>query len=188
MNIPVFLDLEASSYEEDAFPLSIAWSLPDGRIKNVLVMPDETWNPRDNSSMPYDLQHYFDQGASVADIAREMNQDLDGLTIYIDGLDPDEEWLEKLFEAAADEPTFEIARIDDLFIGLDYGQLIETRDDTLRRYELDGQTPEGAVLGLLYMAQQLLDLDIENTDTEDEENDDIETNDSEEDPSDNNYW
>ncbi len=157
MNYPVFLDIEASCYDEAGFPLSLAWSLPDGRIKTVLVMPDEGWTPHATASV--DLAHYYDQGASARDIVHEINTDLDGQTLYIDGLDPDEIWLDRLFEACGEEPGFELARIDDLFIGREYATLIDLRQEFVRLHNLDAQTPEHQVLSLLYLFQEIEGID-----------------------------
>jgi len=161
MSRPLFLDIEASSYDDDAFPVSLAWSLPDGRIKTVLVMPDESWNLDEVERLPFDIQHYYDQGFSTSDIAHEINIDLDGSTVYVDGIDPDELWLEKIFEACGIEPTFELARMDDLFIGHEYASQLEIKNAIAQQHGLDTTLPEHSVLSLLYLSQQLLQLEDE---------------------------
>ena len=36
-SFPLFIDIEASSPDENGFPISISWSLADGQLKSVLI-------------------------------------------------------------------------------------------------------------------------------------------------------
>ena len=94
---PQFLDIEGSSHDEGSFPICISWSLANGQIKNVIVMPDDEWNPQDAGMPEEALQHLYDNGVAGIDIIRELNTDLDGAAVYIDGIDYDTELLEKLY-------------------------------------------------------------------------------------------
>ena len=67
-NFPLFIDIETSSADDTAFPTSISWSLPDGQLKSVLIIPDDEWEPWDNTDADIDLQHLFDQGVSGPDV------------------------------------------------------------------------------------------------------------------------
>ena len=79
-NFPLFIDIEASTPDSNGFPTSISWSLADGQLKTVLIIPDDDWEPWDNTDPDVDLQHLFDQGVSGPDAIRELNEDLDGQT------------------------------------------------------------------------------------------------------------
>ena len=45
--IPHFLDIEYFHNDDLFFPTAIAWSLADGRMKTVVIEPDESWLPQD---------------------------------------------------------------------------------------------------------------------------------------------
>jgi hypothetical protein len=151
---PQFIDIESSSYDEDSFPICVAWSTPDGQIKNILVMPDEEWNPQDSPLPEETLQHLYDHGVSGIDIIREMNCDLDGKAVFVDGIGYDSELLEKLYEAFGDEPTFEIASMSELFTNRSFEDIMDNRKQVIQDNSLDTDQAEHNVLSLLMLARE----------------------------------
>ncbi len=156
---PVFIDIDASTFDDNGFPIAIAWSLPDGQLKSVLVIPDDEWDPWENADPHIDLQHLFDQGITGADIVRELNEDLDGQTVFIDGLDEDERLLEKLFDTYQQSMGFELAPMSELFREQDLESILAMREDTAREYQLDMELIEEKIKAMIFMvnAQQLFD-------------------------------
>ncbi len=156
---PVFIDTDASTFDDNGFPIAIAWSLPDGQLKSVLVIPDDEWDPWENADPHIDLQHLFDQGITGADIVRELNEDLDGQTVFIDGLDEDERLLEKLFDTYQQSMGFELAPMSELFREQDLESILAMREDTAREYQLDLELIEDKIKAMIFMvnAQQLFD-------------------------------
>ena len=151
MTLHQFIDLSASSPDEEGYPTEIAWSLPDGSIKYVLILPDDDWEPWDNSDADTDVQHLMDHGVSSMDIVRELNDDLNGQTVYTDGLDYDSELLDKLFESCGEEPAFEIATVSELISASTSDDIFERLRLTAEAYSLDLQNSEDTVRGLLFM-------------------------------------
>ena len=151
---PQFLDIESSSYDEDSFPICVAWSTPDGQIKNVLVMPDDEWNPQDSTLPEETLQHLYDHGVSGIDIIREMNCDLDGKAVFVDGIGYDNDLLEKLYETFDDDPTFEIASISELFTDSSFEEIMNNRNQVIQDNSLDTDQAEHNVLSLLILARE----------------------------------
>ncbi len=156
---PVFIDIDASTFDDNGFPIAIAWSLPDGQLKSVLIIPDDEWDPWENADPHIDLQHLFDQGITGADIVRELNEDLDGQTVFIDGLDEDERLLEKLFDTYQQSMGFELAPMSELFREQDLESILAMREDTAREYQLDMELIEEKIKAMIFMvnAQQLFD-------------------------------
>lgn len=150
---PQFIDIESSSYDEDSFPTCIAWSLPDGQIKNVLIMPDDDWNPQDCPLPEETLQHLYDHGVSGIDIIRELNSDLDGKPAYVDGVDYDEDLLNKLYETFDEEPTFELTPMTSLFTHQDLESIMDSKKSIIQENDLDTQHAEQNVLSLLILAR-----------------------------------
>ncbi|UZE94863.1 hypothetical protein [Alkalimarinus alittae] len=151
---PQFLDIESSSYDEGSFPICIAWSLPDGQIKNVLVMPDEDWDPQDSPLPDETLQHLYDHGVSGIDIIREMNEDLDGKPVYIDGIDYDTELLDKLFDTFDEEPTFELTPITSLITHKNFEEIMDNKNLIIQDNNLNTKHAEQNVLSLLILARE----------------------------------
>ena len=155
MSFPIFLDIESSTPDDGAFPTSIAWSLPDGQIKSVLICPDDDWDPWENCNAEVDLQHLLDQGESGPDIIRELNDDLSGQTVFVDGLDDDEGLLEKLFESFGSEPDFEIATLTQLYTLIQQDDILDQLRLVAEQHELLLDEAEDKVRSLLFLYAEL---------------------------------
>lgn len=160
MNYPVFLDIETSSAESEQFPTVISWSLPDGTLKSVIILPSDEWEPWDNSDADTDLQHLFDQGVSPLDIVRELNDDLAGQTVFVDGLDDDENLLHLLYEACNNEPDFELASLGNYSLSHSSEQLLELTRSTAEQHGFNQSVAEENVRALLFMSQSLSESEI----------------------------
>ena len=154
-NFPLFIDIETSTPDKNGFPISISWSLADGQLKSVLIIPDDEWDPWENSDPEIDLQHIFDQGVSGPDAIRELNEDLDGQTVYIDGLDEDEHHLEKLFDTYQQSIGFEIATVNELFPRHDIENILSIRNDIAREYQLDPESIEDKVRAFIFLVNDM---------------------------------
>jgi hypothetical protein len=148
-----FLDIEPSSYDANGFPLSLSWSLEDGSIKTVLLMPDDAWLEDETSYEGVDIQHYLDQGVSGIDIIREMNEDLECKTVYFDGIDDDEGLLEKLCESFDAYIDFELMPITSYVEDVD--EFHEMRTALLHEQGLDNQRCRDNVLALLLLSEHI---------------------------------
>ena len=155
MDYPVFMDIEFSSAEDGQFPTIVSWSLPEGTLKSVLILPADEWDPWNNVDSNIDIQHLFDQGVTPTDIAREINDDLGGKTVFVDGLDADEALLEKLFDACGGDPDFELASLSQFDPSYGLEELLELRNDHAEQNELDPSISEDNVRAMLFMSQNI---------------------------------
>lgn len=154
MKLPVFIDIETSHNDEGRYPTAIAWSLPDGSIKSVQIIPDDDWQPWDNAGPEVDVQHLMDQGESGPDIIREINQDLCGQTVFADGLDEDELILEYLFDTYDNTPDFEIAALTQLLPGNHIEDLLALRQQIANEYQLDIRILDDNIRAMLFLFEQ----------------------------------
>ncbi|KID12060.1 hypothetical protein P279_30580, partial [Rhodobacteraceae bacterium PD-2] len=70
-DIPAFIAVETG--EDGGLPLSIAWSLPDGTIKQTLIQPDDNWLDDETISLgDYSLEELASMGVSPLDVIREL--------------------------------------------------------------------------------------------------------------------
>lgn len=107
MHLPNFIAIEALSYAENSFPISLAWSLDDGSIKQALILPEESWLEDEEifNLNNLDLAH---SAFSASEVLKEFLYDQTHDTFYIANLWPEEIWLEKFFAAAEEEQNFNL--------------------------------------------------------------------------------
>ena len=111
---PIVLDIEASGFGRDSYPIEIGYVLPDGGSYCTLVRPEANWTHWDPEAQRLHritranaLQH----GRPPIDIARHLNRTLSGQTVYSDGWANDYSWLGTLFDAADLSPSFHIENL-----------------------------------------------------------------------------
>ncbi|MDX1755671.1 MAG: hypothetical protein R3175_06405 [Marinobacter sp.] len=154
MSIPRFLDLEYCQSDEVFFPTAIAWSLADGRMKTVMIEPDESWLPGDFDPPDVDVRLLLEQGVPLIELVRALHEDLPNETVYTDGLDPDETLVDLIFEAVGMEAPFELAPVTELITSLDSQAIEDRRRHLMFEQGLEPQLPENGVYALLLLAQE----------------------------------
>lgn len=153
MQLPTFLDIEYCQTDDALFPVAMAWSLTDGRMKTVVISPEDDWLPEDGDLPDIDQRYLDEQGVPLLEIVRELHEDLPDQTVYVDGLDPDEILVDLIFSAVGHEPPFEIAPISDLITNLDRETLEDRRRQLMIDEGLEPQLPENGVYALLLLAR-----------------------------------
>ena len=116
---PTVMDIEASGFGRDSYPIEIGFVLPDGHSYCTLIRPEPQWKHWDDGAES--LHHIpratiVQRGLAAEIVARQLNAKLRGQTVYSDGWANDYTWLGMLFEAANLSPTF---RLDNLRALLD---------------------------------------------------------------------
>ena len=111
---PCVLDIEASGFGRHSYPIEVGYVLPDGSSRCTLILPMLLWTHWDSSA---ERVHHIDRetllqhGRPAADVARMLNVDLAGQTVYCDGWAHDYPWLGALFEAAGSNPHFKLESV-----------------------------------------------------------------------------
>ncbi|RME33609.1 MAG: hypothetical protein D6786_07205 [Gammaproteobacteria bacterium] len=119
MQLPCFIDFEASSLGIDSYPTEVAWSTPDGVIESHLINPYHVeewtdWDPAAQAITGISRRLLREQGRPPEWVCRRMNEALAGLTLYSDAVQFDGFWLGSLFEQSrCGPPAF---RLGDLFL------------------------------------------------------------------------
>lgn len=112
--IPAVLDVEASGFGSESYPIEVGYALPDGRVFCTLIRPEPHWTHWD--AQAEQLHHIprpalLSRGRPAAEVAILLNEQLQGRTVYSDGWNHDYTWLALLFEAAGLRQRF---RLDNL--------------------------------------------------------------------------
>jgi hypothetical protein len=108
---PAVLDIEASGFGRDSYPVEIGYVLPDGRSYCSLIRPAPGWthwDPEAERLHRISLAVANQHGRDARAVAMHLNDQLRGLTVYCDGWVHDYTWLAVLFEAAGLSPSFKL--------------------------------------------------------------------------------
>lgn len=114
MSLPTVLDVEASGFGRNSYPIEIGFVLPDGHTFCTLIRPLDHWTHWDAQAA---LTHHIPRtlletrGQSVVEVAQKLNRDLRGMTVYSDGWVNDYSWLGALFDAADMTPSFRLENL-----------------------------------------------------------------------------
>lgn len=111
------IDIEASGFGRHSYPIEIGYVRSDSESWCSLVRPADDWQHWDDQAervhgiaRPCLLQH----GRAVADVARRLNDDLAGRTVYCDGWAHDYAGLGRLFDEAGLVPQFKLESVNRL--------------------------------------------------------------------------
>jgi hypothetical protein len=108
---PAILDLEASGFGRQSYPIEVGYVLPDGSSYCSLIRPAPHWTHWDPAA---EKVHHIQRdmldrhGNDIGDIARLLNERLRGLTVFSDGWAHDYPWLQALYEEAGLVPSFKL--------------------------------------------------------------------------------
>ena len=108
---PAVLDIEASGFGQDSYPIEVGFVLADGESFCCLIRPAPGWTHWDAAA---EEVHHISQetvqvlGRDAREVARLLNDRLHGLTLYCDGWAHDYVWLNVLFEAVNMRPSFKL--------------------------------------------------------------------------------
>lgn len=111
---PAVLDIEASGFGHDSYPIEVGFVLPDGQSYCSLIRPAPTWthwDPAAERVHHIPLATVIRHGRDPGEVARQLNARLKGLTVYCDGWAHDYTWLGVLFEAAGLSPSFRLENL-----------------------------------------------------------------------------
>ncbi len=111
---PTIIDVEASGFGSASYPIEVGFVLPDGASYCALIHPAAGWTHWDESA---ERVHLVSRGTlrkhghPAAEVARKLNDQLQGQTVYCDAWYHDFTWLSRLFDAADSAQAF---RLEDI--------------------------------------------------------------------------
>ena len=117
---PCFVDVEASGFGPESWPVAIAWCDHTGEIRRYLLRPLPGWthwDPAAESVHGIDRTRLAANGWDPADVAARLADDLKGLLAFSDAPDFDAGWLGRLHRDLGRPMPFSIDHADDLLVG-----------------------------------------------------------------------
>ena len=134
MTAPCVLDIEASGFGRESYPIEIGYVLPDGQAACMLVRPVPGWTHWDDAAERVHgitratLQAH---GRTPREVAAVLNRDLAGRVVYCDGWAHDYSWLAALFEEAGLQPAFRLESVGALLDERHLAQLDQARREAV---------------------------------------------------------
>ena len=115
--IPTVLDVEASGFGRDSYPIEVGFVLPNGRTYCALIRPEAQWTHWDEAAA--EIHHIpraliQARGLPAQVVAQQLNSNLAGQIVYSDGWVNDYSWIGRLFEAAEIAPQFKLESLRQL--------------------------------------------------------------------------
>lgn len=111
MQLPAFIDIEASGFGRGSYPIEVGFVDGAGQLFCTLVQPESDWSHWDESAAAlHGIERALlsTHGRPSSWVAEQLNQRLHGQTVYCDGWAQDYPWLARLFEAADAAPAFKL--------------------------------------------------------------------------------
>ena len=113
--VPTIIDVEASGFGPDSYPIEVGLAFADGSRYCTLIKPEPEWQHWDNSAFELhqisreDLELH---GKPIQTVCEELNNALGRSQVFTDAWVFDKHWLNRLFEHAGILPTFLISPIE----------------------------------------------------------------------------
>jgi hypothetical protein len=153
--LPSIIDLEASGFGRDSYPIEVGFVLSNGNSFCSLIKPAEGWDRWDESAAQV---HGITQeillkvGKPVPEIAQIMNQQLSGETIYSDAWGNDSSWLGLLFDEAEVPMKFRMDSIRSLLTEEQAAVWHETKERVIETTPLKRHraSSDAAILQITY--------------------------------------
>ena len=112
--IPTILDIEASGFGKGSYPIEVGLAMPDSALHCYLIKPQPDWHhwDLDAESMHHISRDTLERfGRDVNFVARQLNNYLQGSTVYSDAWSNDSVWLARLFEESNTLQDFRIEHL-----------------------------------------------------------------------------
>ena len=103
--------MEASGFGRHSYPIEVGYVLADGSSFCTLIRPEPSWthwDPQAEQTHHIRRAIALEHGLDAVCVAKKLNANLAGKTLYSDGWANDYSWLGKLFDAADLSPHFKL--------------------------------------------------------------------------------
>lgn len=140
MTPPIILDIEASGFGKNSYPIEIGFVSEQAETWCALIKPETDWLHWDDSA---EQVHQISRatlhqhGKTAACVAQELNDRLHNAVVYTDGWIHDFIWMARLFDAADMVPHF---KLEDLRHVLTHQQEVDwesTKREVLKEIKVD---------------------------------------------------
>ncbi|AKH21613.1 hypothetical protein [Sedimenticola thiotaurini] len=121
--LPTIIDIEASGFGRDSYPIEVGVVLPDRHCYCYLIRPATHWTHWDSKAEAVhgiSRQLLLEKGVAPKQVAEQLNQLLQGRKVYTDAWGHDISWIGKLFDLTGIIQRFNLESLRGL---IDEGQI-----------------------------------------------------------------
>jgi len=136
-NLPIIIDVEASGFGRNSYPIEIGIVLEDGKTHCFLIKPETGWNHWETEAESLhgiSRENLLLHGSPAQQVGRFLNELLIGKTIYSDGWSYDQTWLHTLFESIELTPLFRIETLTRLLSESQINRWDNIKTDLIEEY------------------------------------------------------
>jgi hypothetical protein len=108
---PAILDIEASGFGKGSYPIEIGVATEESETKSWLIKPEQDWthwHEEAEALHKITRNDLLTDGLSSRDVVDQLNELLEGQTVYSDGWGFDSGWLSLLFYVANRKMLFKL--------------------------------------------------------------------------------
>jgi hypothetical protein len=112
---PFIIDVEASGFGSNSYPIEIGVALEDGRRYSALIKPASEWTHwDDNAEKTHGISRDIlsRHGRPIKEVAAKLNDLLEKRFVYSDGWVVDKPWVTQLFASARLPQFFTVSAIE----------------------------------------------------------------------------
>ncbi len=137
--LPAVIDIEASGFGRQSYPIEVGVVLPDGKCSCYLIKPDSDWTYWDCKAekihgIPRDL--LLQKGIEPRQVATELNDMLCGTKVYTDAWSFDLSWLGKLYNIAETAQLYSLESMRILMSEQQSALWHETKEAVMQEFNL----------------------------------------------------
>ena len=139
VNNPFIIDVEASGFGSESYPIEIGVALNDGQRFCTLVLPAPDWTHWDKKAekihqVSRDILEAY--GKPVNEVADQLNGTLAGKILYSDGWVVDKPWLITLFHAAGRPMKFSVSPLEMILTEKQMAVWHDTKEKVIKQKNL----------------------------------------------------
>jgi len=115
MNIPYIIDLEASGFGSDSYPIEVGLAMEEGERFCSLIYPDPSWTHWcDDAEKCHHIarSELLKHGKPLNEVAAKLNEILQDKTVYSDAWSWDVTWLNRLYKQAGLTMQFRVSPLE----------------------------------------------------------------------------
>lgn len=137
--LPAVIDIEASGFGRESYPIEVGVVLPNGKCNCYLIKPASNWTYWDSKA---ELVHgitrelLMEKGLDPRRVAMDLNDLLLGTRVYTDAWSYDLSWLGKLYDLAEVNQLYTLESLCKLMSEQQSSQWHQTKDKVIREFHL----------------------------------------------------
>ena len=136
---PFIIDVEASGFGATSYPIEIGVAMEQSQNFCTLILPAPDWTHWDEGAekvhrVSRDILEIY--GKPMQEVANQLNELLEGKTVYTDGWVVDKPWLTTLFYTAGVPMKFEVSSLEIILSEKQMEIWHETKDKVIEEMEL----------------------------------------------------